>query len=328
MKGYIFLISSVFGGLSSKPIAFAFSSSSSFESAGSIIPPPKGRQSIYNDPMFWRDVEEEILSGQSIASYIDNVGNNGSDPLRRFKRMCGLLQSGAELETSEAQLASGQEVRMDQWLPGLSAMPLHDSTQFPWLQQLEACTSTFREELLVLVTELDEEPELGDGLWSKNTHYNEDWSSLQLTEPWEHTHSPVGMLFPSTMDALDRAEVPYGARLLGFNKQSGKSGVCRHSDGCNFILRCHLGLSGPVSECGMLLGGSLLRWDVGKAFVFDSSFYHETFNNSDDPRFILNIDVWHPDVRDEEKKALKQWKRLSDRYDSKQADRPLHGGEA
>ena len=34
--------------------------------------------------------------------------------------------------------------------------------------------------------------------------------------------------------------------------------------------------------------------------VFDDSFYHEAMNASDKPRVVLIVDVWHPDLSDEE----------------------------
>ena len=38
----------------------------------------------------------------------------------------------------------------------------------------------------------------------------------------------------------------------------------------------------------------------GKCVLFDDSFLHEASNISDSPRVVLIVDVWHPDLSDEE----------------------------
>lgn len=42
----------------------------------------------------------------------------------------------------------------------------------------------------------------------------------------------------------------------------------------------------------------------GKCIVFDDSFEHEAVNNSDQPRVVLIVDIWHPDLSDEEVRLM------------------------
>nr|CAD7407994.1 unnamed protein product [Timema poppensis] len=45
-------------------------------------------------------------------------------------------------------------------------------------------------------------------------------------------------------------------------------------------------------------------WEEGKILIFDDSFEHEVWHNGSTMRLILIIDVWHPELTEQEKKSL------------------------
>nr|CAD7438769.1 unnamed protein product [Timema bartmani] len=45
-------------------------------------------------------------------------------------------------------------------------------------------------------------------------------------------------------------------------------------------------------------------WKEGKILIFDDSFEHEVWHNGSTMRLVLIIDVWHPELTDQEKKSL------------------------
>lgn len=47
-------------------------------------------------------------------------------------------------------------------------------------------------------------------------------------------------------------------------------------------------------DCWMRVGKEKRVWENGKALVLDTSFEHETGNNSRRDRIVLIIDFWHP----------------------------------
>lgn len=47
-------------------------------------------------------------------------------------------------------------------------------------------------------------------------------------------------------------------------------------------------------DCWMRVGEKKRVWQNGKALVLDTSFEHETGNNSRRDRIVLIIDFWHP----------------------------------
>lgn len=45
------------------------------------------------------------------------------------------------------------------------------------------------------------------------------------------------------------------------------------------------------------VGEHMRRWEAGKVMVCETSFYHETFNNTPETRIVLIMRHWHPEVR-------------------------------
>ena len=91
-----------------------------------------------------------------------------------------------------------------------------------------------------------------------------------------------------------------------FAKQKPGTGVDAHSDGRNFILTAHVGLKIPKEKdkCWISVAGERRSWEENKVLLFDTSFMHETANESDEERYVLIIDFWHPDLTTAECEAL------------------------
>jgi aspartyl/asparaginyl beta-hydroxylase (cupin superfamily) len=47
-------------------------------------------------------------------------------------------------------------------------------------------------------------------------------------------------------------------------------------------------------RCGFRVGATNVEWRVGEAFVFDDTIEHEAWNDSDELRVVLILDVWPP----------------------------------
>ena len=79
--------------------------------------------------------------------------------------------------------------------------------------------------------------------------------------------------------------------------------VWAHTGPTNCRLRSHLGLVVP-ENLKIRVGTEERTWEEGKVFVFDDSWEHEVWHNGNSYRLILIVDVWHPELTDEEKKTL------------------------
>jgi aspartate beta-hydroxylase len=72
----------------------------------------------------------------------------------------------------------------------------------------------------------------------------------------------------------------------------------------NFIQTSHLGLRVPAGDCWMKVGEHTRPWAPGKALTCDTSFFHETWNGTPEPRYVLIMRHWHPEVTPTERVAL------------------------
>jgi aspartyl/asparaginyl beta-hydroxylase (cupin superfamily) len=68
-------------------------------------------------------------------------------------------------------------------------------------------------------------------------------------------------------------------------------------------VRAHLGIDIPPA-CGIRVGGVTATWQTGKCIVFDDSFPHEVWNDGERDRIVLVVDLWHPDLSDDEVRLL------------------------
>jgi aspartate beta-hydroxylase len=94
------------------------------------------------------------------------------------------------------------------------------------------------------------------------------------------TGTPFSYTFFSTMGPLTNIEPHYGA--------------------CNLKLRCHFPLFAP--EGYLRVAGEPRSWKEGEMMIFDDSYEHEAANMSKtEERVILLFDIWHPDLKAEEK---------------------------
>ncbi len=62
------------------------------------------------------------------------------------------------------------------------------------------------------------------------------------------------------------------------------------------VLRYHLGLIVPedAESCRIRVGEDVRHWQEGKSMVFDDTFNHEVWNDTDQTRVVLFVDVLRP----------------------------------
>ena len=62
------------------------------------------------------------------------------------------------------------------------------------------------------------------------------------------------------------------------------------------VLRYHLGLIVPedAENCRIRVGDDIRHWEPGKPLIFDDVFNHEVWNDTDETRVVLFVDVERP----------------------------------
>jgi aspartyl/asparaginyl beta-hydroxylase (cupin superfamily) len=52
--------------------------------------------------------------------------------------------------------------------------------------------------------------------------------------------------------------------------------------------------------CGLRVGSTSRTWQRGRCLLFDDAFDHEAWNYGSRDRTVLIVDVWHPDLSEDE----------------------------
>ena len=92
---------------------------------------------------------------------------------------------------------------------------------------------------------------------------------------------------------MDQPQVPGASPVAMFSLLAPGARIPPHTGVANTRLVCHLPLIVPPN-CGFRVGATTLEWKVGEAFVFDDTIEHEAWNESDQLRVVLILDVWAP----------------------------------
>lgn len=69
-----------------------------------------------------------------------------------------------------------------------------------------------------------------------------------------------------------------------------------HKGYSKMVLRCHLPLIVPKDEttCAIRVGNEIRHWREGELLIFDDSFEHEAWNDSNENRVVLMFDIPNP----------------------------------
>ncbi len=186
--------------------------------------------------------------------------------------------------------------------PGLPAVQFYDDAMFPWLAALEARTDVIRDEFLKLYREdtagftpyVDHPEGTPINQWADLNH-SKRWSAQHLWRDGQR-YDEVCRRCPQTTaacEAVPMIEIENFGPTVLFSALAPRTTIPPHTSSTNVRLIVHLPLIVPKG-CRFRVGNETREWQVGKAWVFDDTIEHEAWNDSDELRVILMIDVWNP----------------------------------
>ncbi len=194
------------------------------------------------------------------------------------------------------------------FVPGLKAVAWWDNVDdYKWATALSMSYKVIRDEFLSVLK--SEDLKSGNNVWAgalsdDAASYGEGWTTLVLVNrgQWDETNAK---LFPKTSRAIEKSGIPMAEAF--FASMKPHTSIKPHSDFTNFVLTSHLPLVIPENgnnKCRLAVGDETRQWIEGKVMLFDTSIYHDAFNDSDEMRYILMFRVWHPDLTKDERDAL------------------------
>lgn len=218
------------------------------------------------------------------------------DDLTKIFKFCKYANNEMALPTATKHMHEPCE----EYIDGLKAMPWWEKSQFEWVSGLEKNSTEIVNELInaelkhMFISDSKYQQTMGTG-----------WTAFRL-QRFGQWNAENCALFPKTVEILKSLRIPLAMRGVMFAKQLPRTGVQPHSDGRNFILTAHLGLKIPqdYESCWMKVGGIKKSWKQNEVIILDTSFVHETMNDTNEDRYVLILDFWHPDLTLVERQAL------------------------
>ena len=172
-------------------------------------------------------------------------------------------------------------------------LPVFSNDQFPMTALLEENADAIKKELEQILLYNDSLPNLQDIQNEQSTITSDNkWKTFFFYGFGIKSEQNCAKC-PVTTSVLE--QVP-GLLTAFFSILHPKKHIPAHKGLFKGIIRSHLGLiiPGNNGECRMQLGKQTLYWQEGKAVVFDDTYRHEVWNDSDEIRVVLLIDIIRP----------------------------------
>ena len=196
--------------------------------------------------------------------------------------------------------------------PGLPELEFHDRECFPAISALEQATGEIRNEFEAMIAAEAAEmvpyiqyPDRVPMRQWKELNNNPDWTAIHLLQNGQRIESNARHC-PRTLQVIAQMDQPHvdGASPNAmFSLLAPRTRIPPHTGVANTRLVCHLPLIVPPG-CGFRVGETTREWNVGEAFVFDDTIEHEAWNDSDELRVVLIIDLWSPALSEADRQAV------------------------
>ena len=171
--------------------------------------------------------------------------------------------------------------------------PVYDPRLFPWAAELEAGWRLIRAELDTVMTYRDEIPSFHEILKEANTISTDDqWKTFFLAGIGMDCRQNA-LRCPETMRLLRR--IP-GMKTAFFSILYPRKHIPAHRGAFNGVLRFHLGLlvPQPRERVRIRIGNDIHHWSEGRSLIFDDTYNHEVWNDTDFHRVVLFVDFARP----------------------------------
>lgn len=171
--------------------------------------------------------------------------------------------------------------------------PVHDPVNFPWTRRLEDNWQVMRKELDEILQHREVLPSFHDIAEDASTISQDDnWKTFFLYGYGEKAEENCARC-PRTTELIE--QVP-GMTTAFFSILSPGKHIPPHRGPYKGVLRYHLGLKvpDPAEKCRIRVADEIVHWEEGDSMVFDDTYNHEVWNETNGERAILFLDVKRP----------------------------------
>jgi aspartyl/asparaginyl beta-hydroxylase (cupin superfamily) len=165
--------------------------------------------------------------------------------------------------------------------------------RFPWVSHIEENWDIIREEVERLLQDHADLPNFQD--------ISKDQIEITDDDRWKTVflygygfEADLGVELCPRTAALMR-EIP-GMKTAMVSILSPRKHILDHRGPYKGVLRYHLGLIVPADaeSCRIRVGDDVRHWHEGRSLIFDDTFNHEVWNDTDETRVVLFVDVLRP----------------------------------
>ncbi len=167
----------------------------------------------------------------------------------------------------------------------------YPSKDFEWVQTLKEGFTIMVEELQPLIDSNDDA--LTTYFRGESQNKKGAWKTTGL-KFWGRDHKKNLKKFPKTAAILSSIPNLVGAT---FNLLEGGGHILPHCGETNGNIRCQIPFKVPAGlpDCGFKVGNESNPWVKGEPLLFTDAQLHTAWNNTDETRYIMIIDVIRPE---------------------------------
>jgi aspartyl/asparaginyl beta-hydroxylase (cupin superfamily) len=172
----------------------------------------------------------------------------------------------------------------------LPERPFYEPADFPWVHELEANWKVIRRELDDVLAYHADLPNFQDISTDQASLTDDDRWKTYFFYGYGFKSEPNCLRCPETTRLVER--VP-GMETAMFSILSPGKHIPPHHGPYKGVLRYHLGLliPEPEDQLGISVGGQVAHWSEGESLVFDDTFEHAAWNDTESTRVVLFLDV-------------------------------------
>lgn len=186
--------------------------------------------------------------------------------------------------------------RLESMVPAYSKVGdsvFYDKKDFPWAETLEANWQVIRQELDAVMPYADALPNFQDISPRQGKIANDNrWKTFFFTAFGFRSQQNCDRC-PETYRLLK--QIP-GLKVAFFSILAPGKHIPEHRGKHKGIIRYHLALKVPEprENCRIRVADQIAYWEEGKSLIFDDTYYHEVWNDTDDYRVVLFLDIARP----------------------------------
>jgi aspartate beta-hydroxylase len=199
------------------------------------------------------------------------------------------------------------------YVPGVKPQAFFEPLQFDWIHGLQSHTAAIKAELNQLLTD---ETKLEPYVKIEGENDKLQWATLNNSHAWSSFHlmkngQPIAdncARCPITTEVLQNvplARIPNHAPEVFFSVLKPGTHIPPHHGLGNYKLAVHLPLLVP-DACQIRVGHETRSWSEGHCLIFDDSFQHEAWNNSEQIRAVLIMEIWNPELSEAERIGIQK----------------------